>query len=99
VGPYRARRRGVVAPRVLALAAGSPGKKAWWNAKAGAAITPSMRAEANATANNVFSLTNRDLLPSDGCFGPAYASFPPVDLQGKILLDVYCYDSRRRRAW
>lgn len=42
-----------------------PGKKAWWNAKAGAAITHSMRAEANATAKNFFSLTNRDLLPFD----------------------------------
>jgi hypothetical protein len=35
-----------------------PGKKAWWNAKAGAAITVSIRAETSATAKIVFSLIN-----------------------------------------
>ena len=61
-----------------------PGKKAWWNAKAGAAITVNMRAEANATASNVFSLTNRGLLTSDGCYGPSYASFPPADVRRRL---------------
>lgn len=41
-----------------------PGKKAWWNAKAGAAIMVSISAEADATTKNVFTLLNRDLLTS-----------------------------------
>jgi hypothetical protein len=54
---------GLLPPAFSLCPQAPPGKKAWWNAKAGAAITPSMRAEANVTAKNVFSLTNRDLLP------------------------------------
>ena len=48
--------RRIVASRVLALSASSPGKKAWWNAKAGPAITVSISAEANVAAKNIFIL-------------------------------------------
>jgi hypothetical protein len=40
-----------------------PGKKAWWNAKAGAAIMVSIRSDTNATAKYI-TLLNRDLLTS-----------------------------------
>ena len=33
-----------------------PGKKAWWNAKAGPAILVSISAEANLAAKNIFAL-------------------------------------------
>jgi hypothetical protein len=41
-----------------------PGKKAWWNAKAGAAIMVSIRSDTNATAKYIITLLNRDLLTS-----------------------------------
>jgi hypothetical protein len=41
-----------------------PGKKAWWNAKAGAAIMVSIRSDTNATAKYIITLLNRDLLAS-----------------------------------
>jgi hypothetical protein len=41
-----------------------PGKKAWWNAKAGAAIMVSIRSDTNATVKYIITLLNRDLLTS-----------------------------------
>ena len=40
-----------------------PGKKAWWNAKAGPAITVSISAEANVAATNIFVLLKANPFP------------------------------------
>ncbi len=49
-----------------------PGMNTWWNANAGAAITLSISAEANAAARTLLSLLNLDLLrllPYGGTYG------------------------------
>jgi len=40
-----------------------PGRKAWWNAKAGPAITASISAEANVAAKNIFTLLKMNPFP------------------------------------
>lgn len=44
---------GLLPPAFSLCPQAPPGKKTWWNAKAGAAITISISAEAHATAKNV----------------------------------------------
>jgi hypothetical protein len=60
-----------------------PGKKAWWNAKAGAAIMVSIRSETNATAKNIITLLKRDHLSSLVYYGGTYAVEPPLDYFAK----------------
>jgi hypothetical protein len=60
-----------------------PGKKAWWNAKAGAAIMVSIRSDTNATAKNIITLLKRDHLPSLVYYGGTYAAEPPLDYFAK----------------
>jgi hypothetical protein len=48
------------------------GRPPWWNAKAGAAITVSISAEAKAATKTLLSLLNLDLLrllPYEGTYG------------------------------
>ena len=70
---------GLLPPAFSLCPQAPPGRKAWWKAKAGAAITLSISAEAKAATKNLLSLLNLDLLwllPYEGTYG---RQPPPVD--------------------